>query len=178
MTSSRTISESCGFPECIRLADDVLNWLMMWNLDFHCCNSSITLMWHAFDRAPKLYPFLILNLPLTFLPIPFPASYVSSTLHPPGALRHLWPFTLTVFYTSDITAVHRSNTPVLSLRVLVKSQIVLSLSIWLPDIKRDMNSCSRSPLVLSAPEARGCKSEWAVLSAVYIGRFWFAQAKF
>lgn len=64
-------------------------------------------------------------------------------------------------YTSYITAVDQSNTLILSLYVLVKSQIVLSFSIWLPDIKRYVNSCSPSPLVLSLPEASGYKSERA-----------------
>lgn len=60
---------------------------------------------------------------------------------------------------------------------------VLSLFIWLPDMKQYMNSCSLSALlcfVLVFPKAAAVNLNrpLSVLSAVRTGCLWFAQAEF
>lgn len=145
-------------------------------------------MWHDFHLTLPLikhYIFLIQNLLSTFLPAPFSSSLPLHPSHLPSSLHHLRPFALghRLYnrYHCCLSVKHPVCTPVLSLYGPLKPQIVLSLFIWLPDIKRYMNSCSLSPLVLSLPEAIAAvnlSELLTVLSAVYIGCLWFAQAEF
>lgn len=125
----------------------------MWTVDF----SIIALMWRDFGAAS---PFWLKASHFSNPKSPFPHFY----LH----LQHLLHSIHLIYHplriTSDLSQISLPSTLRtlrLSLNSPLKSQIVLGLFIWLPDIKRYMNSCSLSPLVLSLPEASGCKSERA-----------------
>ncbi len=120
---------------------------------------------------------LFKTLFFTFLPVPFSSSYIPST--PSHLPSSLWPLTLC---TTNISAVYHIRslhnsflcTALLNHRL---SSVSSSGCQTLKDIKTHVLSHS-SPSRSLRLAAVNLSKLLTVLSAVYIGCFWFAQAEF